>query len=67
MIINPDMTTETKSVLTSYHQQAKKNASATSNLVDRKIEIKHSEKVSMLDRTAVVKYRYPTNGLYGLL
>ncbi len=61
------MTTETKSVLTKYHQHAKTNVSATSNLIDSKIEIKHSKKASVLDRAAVVKYRYPTNGLYGLL
>ena len=61
------MTTETKHALTNLHPQTNTDFSVTSKLMDVKIEIKHTQKERMPEPLNGVKFRYPTNGLYGLL
>jgi hypothetical protein len=61
------MTTNTPTAFTNLHSETKSTSSVTSKLIDVEIEIKHEQKVLIEHPTSAVKFRYPTNGLYGLL
>ena len=61
------MTTETKHALTNLQPRADAASSTNGKLIDVKIEIKHAQKISIQEPLSGVKFRYPTNGLYGLL
>jgi hypothetical protein len=61
------MTTNTHTAFPNLQSETNSSSSATSKLIDVEIEIKHEQKVPIEQPTSAVKFRYPTNGLYGLL